>query len=126
MMSWRSALPLVLPLIVACAPPSRSTPPEPVLTISGYAYSPGNLSVAPGTTVTVINRDADAHSVTSTSSPTAFVPATVNGVFLDTGAFRGTRRLTIPRTARPGMVIPFFCTEHGRMMGTGTFTIVPP
>jgi plastocyanin len=97
-----------------------------VLTITGYAYSPSNLAVTPGMTVTVVNRDADAHSVTSTSSATSFVPATVNGVFLDTGAFRGTRRLTIPRTARPGTVIPFFCTEHGQMMGTGTFTILPP
>ena len=125
-MAWRFTLLLALPLFGACAPSSRSTPPDPVLTISGYAYSPSNLAVAPGATVTVINRNTDAHSVTSTSSPTSFAPATVNGVFLDTGAFQGTRRLIIPRTARPGMVIPFFCTEHGRMMGTGTFTIVPP
>lgn len=125
-MVGRCALVLVLPWIWSCASPSRPATPDPVITISGYAYTPSNLAVAPGTTVTVVNRDADAHSVTSTSSPTAFVPATVNGVFLDTGAFRGNTRLVIPRTARPGTVIPFFCTEHGRMMGTGSFTIVPP
>ena len=125
-MPRRYALLLALPWIWGCVPSSRSPTPDPVITISGYAYTPSNLAVAPGTAVTVVNRDPDAHSVTSTSSPTAFVPATVNGVFLDTGAFRGSARLVIPRTARPGTVIPFFCTEHGRMMGTGTFTIVAP
>jgi plastocyanin len=125
-MSGRCALLLAFSIVWGCVQPSKPPLPDPVLTISAYAYSPSNLSVAPGTSVTVINRDVDAHSVTSTNSSTAFVPATVNGVFLDTGAFRGTTRLAIPRSARPGTVIPFFCTEHGRMMGTGTFTIVAP
>ena len=125
-MPRRYALLLALPWIWGCVPASKPPTPDAVISISGYAYTPSNLAVAPGTVVTVVNRDSDAHTVTSTSSPTAFVPATVNGVFLDTGAFRGSARLVIPRTARPGTVIPFFCTEHGRMMGTGTFTIVAP
>jgi plastocyanin len=98
----------------------------PTITIAGHAYSPANLAVKPGMLVTVVNRDGEAHSVTTTSAPGTFAPATVNGVFLDTGPFRGTKTLVIPSTAQPNTVVPYFCTEHGSMMGTATITILPP
>jgi len=96
------------------------------ITIQSFVYSPANLTVKPGATVTVVNRDNDAHSVTSTPSETSFTPGAVNGVSFDTGAFHGTTTFTISATASPGTVVPYFCVPHGSMMGHGSITIAAP
>jgi plastocyanin len=95
------------------------------ITIASMAFAPLGLAVPPGATVTVVNRDSMAHSVTSEAAPNAFTPGAVSGVSFDTGPFTGTRTITIPANAPEGAVIPYYCTVHGNTMATpnGTITI---
>jgi plastocyanin len=94
------------------------------ITIQNFAYSPSNLDVPPGATVTVVNRDSVAHSVTSESALGNFTPGGVNGVSFDTGNFAaGTRSFTIPPSAPMGTVVPYYCVPHTSGMPQGTVTI---
>ncbi len=105
---------------------STSTTPGFYILISNLAYSPVNLQAPPGATVTVINADSTAHSVTSEATPGAFTPGSVAGVSFDTGAFTGGQRsFTLPANAPNGTAVPYYCTVH---LGTmtppnGTITI---
>ncbi len=99
------------------SPAPASSAPGFFISISNLTFSPVALSAPPGATVTVINNDAEEHSVTSEASPNAFTPGSVAGVSFDTGAFTGTRSFTLPASAPNGTVIPFYCTVH---MGTMT------
>jgi plastocyanin len=97
------------------------------ITISGYAFSPANLHVPPGGTVTVVNLDATSHSVTSEAAPNAFTPGSVNGVQFNTGTFTGTKTFVIPSSAATGTAIPYYCIPHTSMMvpQNGTITVDP-
>jgi plastocyanin len=112
--------------MLACHCGSSSTPGPNTIAISNYQYSPANLSVAPGTTVTVTNVDSMQHSVTSESVINAFTAGAVNGVQFDTGAFSASGTFTVPSIATAGTVIPYFCTVHLQTMGQGTITITGP
>jgi len=128
---------LLLALAAACggtspsggppaAPAGGASTPSYVVTIENLAYSPTDLSVPPGATVTVVNADGMLHSVTSESAPGAFRPGAVGGVAFDTGEFAsGSRSFTIPASAPGGTVIPYFCTFHRAAMSTpnGTLTV---
>jgi len=105
-----------------------STPAANSITISNFQYSPANLSVMPGTTVTVSNEDPMQHSLTSQTQLGMYVAGAVDGVSFDTGAFEGSTSFVIPSTATPGTVIPYFCTVHTDTMGMGQgqITIVAP
>ncbi|MGO9063570.1 MAG: plastocyanin/azurin family copper-binding protein [Myxococcaceae bacterium] len=107
---------------------SSSTPALNTITISNYTYSPSNLSVQPGTTVTVINADGTDHSVTSQTALSTYAPGAVDNVQFDTGPFVGRTTFTISSTAQAGTVIPYYCSVHkGTMgMGQGQITIVAP
>jgi plastocyanin len=96
-----------------------------VITISGMSFSPVDLHVPPGATVTVVNRDSEVHSVTSAASPSTFVAGAVNGVSFDTGLFPGTATFVIPAAAPAGTAIPYFCRSHLAAMNTpnGTVTV---
>jgi plastocyanin len=131
-----SAALAVLALAAAgCGGSSSSSSPAPapspqagfVITISGLAFSPLNLHVPPGATVTVVNQDGMPHSVTSETAPNAFTPGAASGVRFDTGAFTGTRTFTIPANAPSGAAIPYYCIPHLATMVTpnGTITIDP-
>lgn len=74
------------------------------ISISGFAYTVPE-SVAPGATVTVVNADTDAHSVTS--DPAGEFDATVSGKS-DT---------TFAAPTRPGNY-PFYCKFHRYMKAT--------
>lgn len=104
---------------------STSAPGAAVITIQDFGYSPDNLEVAPGDTVTVKNMDTSPHSVTSQSAPGRFVSGAVNGVAFDTGAFSaGERTFTIPSSAPHGTVIPYYCTVHlGGMRNAAQLTL---
>ncbi len=104
---------------------SSSLPPGFYITISGMAFSPANLAVPPGATVTVLNRDSIAHTVTSEATSGAYTPGSVGGVSFDTGQFTGQKSFTIPSTATEGTVIPYYCKVHTSTMVTpnGTITI---
>jgi plastocyanin len=102
-----------------------SAPPGFFITIAGLRFSPLDLTVPPGATVTVVNQDAEAHSVTSAATAGTFTPGSVAGISFDTGAFTGTATFTIPASAAEGAVIPYYCSTHLGTMATpnGTITI---
>lgn len=102
---------------------AQSMPPGFYISISGNAFAPLNLAVPPGATVTVVNRDGMAHSVTSEATAGAFTPGAVAGVSFDTGAFTGTATFAIPGDAAQGTVVPYYCTTHLGTMATPTGTI---
>jgi plastocyanin len=88
-----------------------------VITISNFTFSPDNLDVPAGGTVTVRNNDTVPHSATSETVEASFVPGAAGGVSFDTGVFAsGERTFTIPATAAPGTVVPYFCTVHTSAM----------
>ena len=93
------------------------------VTISGMAFSPLELAVPPGATVTVLNRDAMAHSVTSEAVAGEFKPGAVSGVSFDTKPFTGTATFTVPANAQDGTVIPYYCSTHLGTMATPNGTI---
>jgi plastocyanin len=115
----------VLGLACGCG---SSTPAANTISISNYQFSPANLSVKPGTTVSIANEDPMQHSVTSQTQLGMYVAGAVGGVSFDTGAFEGSTSFVIPSTASAGTVIPYFCTVHTNTMGMGQgqITIVPP
>jgi plastocyanin len=117
---------------VACGGGGSSTPAAAappggfVITISSSSFSPLDLHVPPGGTVTVVNRDGMSHSVTSEASANAFTPGSAGGVAFDTGQFTsGSRSFTIPSNAANGTRVPYFCTSHLGTMSTpnGTITV---
>jgi plastocyanin len=93
--------------------------------ISSMAYSPLNLAAPAGSTVTVINRDAMNHSVTSQAAPGSFTPGAAAGAPFDTGLFTGSRTFRIPAGLADGTVLHYYCSSHGSLMATpnGTITI---
>jgi plastocyanin len=88
------------------------------ISIQNFTFVPANLTVAPGTTITVHNTDTVQHTVTSQSAPRTFVPGSVAGVSFDTGLIApgGTATFTIPANAPSGTVIPYFCANHTVLM----------
>ncbi len=106
---------------------SSSTPTTPgfYIVISGFAYAPLNLRAPAGATVTVLNRDSMAHSVTSEATAGAFTPGAVAGVSFDTGPFTGNMSFPLPSDAPEHTVIPYYCSVHKGTMATpnGSITI---
>lgn len=90
------------------ATPSSSTSPDTIV-IQDFSFHPASLSIAPGTTVTVINKDAATHTVTSTSNPKAF----------DTGDLAPGATTTFRAPAAAG-VYPYICEIHQYMQGSLT------
>lgn len=88
------------------------------ITIHGMAFSPLQLAVPPGATVTVVNQDGIPHSVTSEATNDAVTPGAVNGVQFDTGQFTTQQTFTIPANAPQGAVVPYYCTVHRSAMAT--------
>jgi len=88
------------------------------ISIQHFTFSPGDLMVQPGATITVRNNDTVPHTVTSQSAPRAFVPGAVQGISFDTGIIPagGTATITIPATAPHGTVIPYYCSVHTTAM----------
>jgi plastocyanin len=77
--------------------------------IKGYAYTPEDITVAVGDTVTWKNSDSAPHTVTSTSGKTLDSPNMAQG---DTWSYTFTQ---------PG-TYPFYCAIHPDMKGTVTVT----
>ncbi|MET9849701.1 cupredoxin domain-containing protein [Streptomyces ossamyceticus] len=78
--------------------------------IENFTFGPANLKVRPGTKVTVVNRDSEAHTVT----------ATEDKVF-DTGNITGGATVTFTAPSTPGSY-SYLCTLHPNMKGTLTVT----
>src|SRR5512141_1921420 len=80
------------------------------VTIKGFAFSPADLTVTKGTTVTFVNADSAAHTVTSGSG------GTKDGKFdqpLDGG---GATKITFDTAG----TFSYFCAIHASMRGTIT------
>lgn len=90
------------------APPVNAPPAaaSAAVEISGFAFSPSNLAVAKGTTVTWTNKDSVGHTVTSGSFDSGTVP---NG---------GTFSFTFTQDGTYG----YHCSIHPSMTGTITVT----
>ncbi len=95
------------------------------ITIHDFVYSPANIGVAAGATVTVINQDVEPHSVTSEAMLNDYVPGAVNGVQFDTGvlAVGASAQFTITPGAVSGTVVPYYCTVHKLTMMQGTLSV---
>ena len=102
---------------------STNGTPANLITISGSAFMPATLRVAPGAMVTVRNLDPMPHTVTSQAATDAFRPGSVAGISFDTGQFMGQATFMIPTGAAVGTVIPFFSTVDTTTMMTPTGTI---
>jgi plastocyanin len=107
---------------------SSALPPGYYVVITNMSYSPPNLAVPAGSTVTVVNRDVGMpHSVTQQVAPGTFTPGSPSGTPFDTGLFTGTRSFVVPAGLAAGTVLHYYCTSHGATMATpnGTITIDP-
>jgi plastocyanin len=78
--------------------------PATEIEIRNFHFEPATLVVAPGTTVTWINRDAEIHAVTSTQ-----------GAFASPG-IDGNERFSF-RFEKPG-TYAYRCALHAQMTGT--------
>jgi len=85
--------------------PSASTGAATIV-IENFAFTPAALTVAPGTTVTVVNRDTTAHTVTADKDKE-----------FDTGRLAGGATTTFVAPNSPGDH-GYLCTFHQYMKGT--------
>ena len=96
-----------MPGMKMAATPVDAAPTEAnAVNINNFAFSPKELTVAVGTTVTWINKDEEPHTVTNAGSPPAFKSAA-----LDEGD-KFSFTFTKPGTYR------YFCSVHPFMVAT--------
>ena len=88
--------------------PSSTPAAAAQIVIDNFAFSPMNLTVQPGQTVTVVNHDSVTHTLTATS-----------GNAFDTGAITPGKSVTFKAPATAGSY-PYVCTIHAQMQGTLT------
>lgn len=81
------------------------------ITISKFLYSPVNLQVKPGATVTVVNQDPVAHTVTADSG--------TGGIAFDSKTINASASGTFTAPTTPG-TYPYGCTFHPQMHGVLT------
>ena len=86
------------------------TPAANAVNISGFAFSPGNLTVKAGTEVTWTNKDSAPHTVTSDDSK-----------FASSGNL--SQNQTYKITFATAGIYAYHCTIHPSM--TGTVTVTP-
>ena len=101
---------LMLVLLVALVGAAPAASAGPTVTIKDDAYSPTQLTIDAGQTVTFINKDDDAHTVTSTAGD-------FDSKGLDTS---GTWRHTFSKAG----TYKYFCELHPFMKGTIVVTAV--
>jgi plastocyanin len=63
---------LSLVALLALAPTAGAQSKTATVTIQHFAFHPSHITVAPGTTVTWVNKDKTAHTVTATRPAKAF------------------------------------------------------
>ena len=103
-----AAQPATVPAEESTTPAEESTTPAPNSTttveISNNAFIPGQLNVAPGTTVTFVNNDNVPHTVTAD-----------NGLF-DSGELAPGE--SFPVVLEGEGTVPYHCELHPEMKGT--------
>jgi plastocyanin len=86
------------------APSGGGAAGKDTIIIKGFAFSPSKLTVAPGATVTVTNKDMTTHTLTATK-----------GGF-DTGSVGPNQSKTFTAPKKPG-TYPYICSIHQYMTG---------
>jgi plastocyanin len=97
---WLAFAASALVLLAACA---RPAPRLHTVEISGFAYLPATLDVAPGDTVVWINRDAVPHT------------ATRDGRSWDSGSIAAGQTWRLVAASRGSQ--PYYCAFHPVMRG---------
>ena len=110
---WLVASAALVALVAACSsgtPSATTTTPAPSggnsVSISNFAFSPSNLTVTIGTTVTWTNKDSVAHTVTG-----------ANGAFNSGTMAPGA---TFSQAFNTAGVYNYSCSVHPYMTGTVT------
>jgi plastocyanin len=85
--------------------PASSTATSDAITIKNFSFAPASITVKPGATVTVTNKDQVAHTITSSK-----------GSF-DTGDIGSGQSKTFTAPNTPGSY-PYICSIHQYMTGT--------
>ncbi|WP_194908586.1 cupredoxin domain-containing protein [Catenulispora rubra] len=108
--SKSSSPPATAPSTAPATTPSTAptTTAAAQIVIDNFAFSPANLTVRPGQTITVVNHDSVTHTLTAGS-----------GAAFDTGALNPGKSATITAPTTPG-AYPYVCTIHASMHGTLT------
>jgi plastocyanin len=94
----------------AAGPASSAAVASNTIVIKNFAFQPANLTVAPGTKVTVTNEDSATHTVTATGAK-AF----------DTGDIAPGKSATFTAPTTPA-AYAYICGIHQYMQGTLTVT----
>jgi plastocyanin len=84
---------------------AAAPPPDAVVNIDNFAFTPAEITIAPGTTVTWTNRDDIPHTVTGADAPRLFKSDP-----LDTDDHFAYRFDHVGR-------FPYFCSLHAHMQG---------
>jgi plastocyanin len=92
-------------MLAVCWLGAAAAAPEPAVRIDNFSFTPAEITVPAGTTVTWTNRDDIPHTVTSADDPRAFKSAP-----LDTGDSFAYRFDHAGRFA-------YFCSLHAHMQG---------
>ena len=101
-------LSMVLVFNISCQQPAPAPSPEPTPTItevdiSGFAFVPATITIPAGTTVTWLNKDSAAHTVSS------------RGDMFDSG--RMPKGATFGYTFDQSGTFEYYCTIHPAMIG---------
>lgn len=91
-------------MLSGCTQSPQNIPPNTVI-IQNFAFSPNNLTVKAGTTVTWINNDSTTHTVTSD-----------NGAFQSSSNINQGTNYTF--TFTKAGTYPYHCSIHPEMKGT--------
>jgi plastocyanin len=91
----------------SAGPSTRSTATGTLITISNFMFSPMALTVSPGATISVTNKDSDTHTLTATS-----------GQF-NTGDIAQNQTKTFKAPMHAG-TYRYICNIHQYMMGSVT------
>ena len=93
------------PTMTGAAATSTSSSVGSSITISNFMFSPMSLSVSPGATVKVTNKDSATHTLTA------------SGGQFDTGNITQNQTKTFKAPSKPG-TYHYICSIHQYMMGT--------
>jgi plastocyanin len=90
----------------SAGPGSSTSSSGTSITISNFMFNPMSITVQPGATISVTNKDSATHTLTA-SGPGGF----------NTGDISHNQTKTFKAPTKPG-VYPYICNIHQYMMGT--------
>jgi plastocyanin len=99
---------------------------EATITIDGFTFTPDPITVAAGSSITVVNKDTAPHTATSEVAAKDYAQGAATGGFSFNAsvAAGGTATITVPTGLTSGTSLPYFCNVHKSMMKNPDPTIV--